>query len=151
MDLKWHMRFMDVAKLVSTWSKDPSTQIGAVIVDPVSKRILSTGYNGFPKGIEDTEERLNDKEEKHKYVVHAEMNAIYNATNIGVPLNDSYLYVWGLPVCSECAKGVIQAGISLVVVSSASLYLREKWRDSFTLSRTMFREANVEWMAIGNE
>jgi deoxycytidylate deaminase len=67
---KWHMRFMDMAKMVSTWSKDPSSQIGAVAIDD-QFRILATGYNGFPKGIADTEERLNDKDQKYPRIIHA--------------------------------------------------------------------------------
>jgi len=73
--LKWDNRFMTMAELISAWSKDPSSQIGAVIVND-ERRILATGYNGFPRGIKDTEERLNDRDEKYPRIVHAEMNAL---------------------------------------------------------------------------
>ena len=82
---KWPIRFMNMAKMVSTWSKDPSSKIGAVAVND-ERNILATGYNGFPKGIADTEERLNNKDEKYPRIVHAEMNALMNALYNGVSL-----------------------------------------------------------------
>ena len=75
---KWDYRFLKIAKEVGTWSKDPSTQVGAIAVN--DKRIIATGYNGFPKGIKDTDELLSDRQAKLKLMVHAEMNMIYNAT-----------------------------------------------------------------------
>ena len=75
---KWDRRFMDMAQLISTWSKDPSSQIGAVAVND-QRRVLATGYNGFPRGIADTEDRLNNKDEKYPRIIHAEMNALMNA------------------------------------------------------------------------
>jgi len=112
---KWDMRFMEMATMVAGWSKDPSSKIGAVAVND-ERRILATGYNGFPKGIEDTEERLNNRDEKYPRIVHEEMNAIMNALYAGVSLKDSTLYVYGLPVCPSCTKCVIQAGIRRLVV-----------------------------------
>ena len=138
---KWDMRFMNVAREISTWSKDPSKQIGAVAVNS-DRRILATGYNGFPKGIEDTPERYENRELKYSLVVHAEMNCIYNATFNGISLKDATLYVWGLPVCSDCAKGIIQVGINRIVMATSDV--PGKWSDSFEKSRTMFEEANVE-------
>ena len=138
---KWDMRFMNVAREISTWSKDPSKQIGAVAVNS-DRRILATGYNGFPKGIEDTPERYENRELKYSLVVHAEMNCIYNATFNGISLKDATLYVWGLPVCSDCAKGIIQVGINRIVMATGDV--PGKWSDSFEKSKTMFEEANVE-------
>lgn len=138
---KWDIRFLKIAKEISTWSKDPSSKIGAVIVNN-EKRILATGYNGFPVGIKDTDERLENREEKYKFVVHAEMNAIYNATYNGVSLNNSTLYVYGLPICSECAKGIIQVGVKRVVMPN--MQYSHKWLMSFSNSVKMFREAGVE-------
>lgn len=143
--MKWDKRFLNLAKEISTWSKDPSTKIGAVLVND-EKRILATGYNGFPKGIHDSEQRYHDRETKYKYVVHAEMNAIYNATYNGISLNDSTLYVWGLPVCSECAKGVIQVGIKRIVMPKADY--PDRWIESFRKSRELFTEAGLEWCFI---
>ena len=114
-DLKWDMRFLEQAQLISTWSKDPSSKIGAVIVND-ERRILATGYNGFPRGIDDSPERLNNRDEKYPRIIHAEMNALMNALYNGVSVNDSTLYVYGLPVCPACTKCVIQAGIKRVVI-----------------------------------
>lgn len=113
---KWDIRFMKIAREISTWSKDPSRKVGAVIVNN-DRRILATGYNGFPKGIADDEERLNDREKKYPRIVHAEMNALMNALYSGVSVRDATIYVYGLPVCPECTKSIIQSGIKRVVIS----------------------------------
>lgn len=139
----WDEKFMETAALVSTWSKDPSKKIGAVAVDD-NRRILSTGYNGFPRGIDDSPERYNDRETKYAYVVHAEMNAIYNATYNGVCLENSTLYVYGLPVCSECAKGIIQSGVKKVIMDCGG-DIPERWIESWNKTKGMFDEAGVEY------
>tara|TARA_X000000950_G_scaffold8415_2_gene9273 strand:- start:293 stop:745 length:453 start_codon:yes stop_codon:yes gene_type:complete len=141
MQEKWDKRFLRVAQEISTWSKDPSKQIGAVAVNS-DRRILATGYNGFPKGIEDRPERYIDRTIKYDLVVHAEMNCIYNATFNGISLKDSTLYVWGLPVCHDCAKGIIQVGINRIVMSADDI--PQKWLESFDKSQRMFTEADVE-------
>jgi dCMP deaminase len=133
---------MDLAEQVSTWSKDPNTKVGAVIVGSKGQ-ILTQGYNGFPRGIKDTTKRLNDRDTKLKFVVHAEMNAIFNATYSGVSLDGATLYVYGLPICSECAKGIIQVGIKKVVIVSKFIESRPHWTESWKLSAEMFREAGV--------
>ena len=140
---KWRNHYLQLAKHISTWSKDPSRKIGAVAVGSKGQ-ILAQGFNGFPRGIEDTEERLNNREEKYKYVVHAEMNAIFNACLNGTSLDGSTLFVYGLPVCSECAKGIIQVGIKHVV------FLVEEtippiWTESWERTRSMFEEAGVTY------
>ena len=140
MDSKWDKRFMRVAREISSWSKDPSKQIGAVAVNS-DRRILATGYNGFPKGIEDIPARYEDRTIKYDLVVHAEMNCIYNATFSGISLKDSTMYVWGLPVCHDCAKGIIQVGINRIVIGM--LDSPQKWLDSFEKSRRMFDEADI--------
>lgn len=139
---KWDKRFLSLAKEISQWSKDPSTKIGAVTIGP-NRRLLSTGYNGFPRGIVDTDERLTNRDLKYKYVVHGEMNCIYNATLNGVSLNDANLYVYGLPVCSECAKGIIQVGIKNVFMCFPGS-ISEKWKDSFDTSKKMFDECGIQ-------
>ena len=140
--LKWDLRFMDVARTVATWSKDPSSQIGAVAVND-ERRILATGYNGFPKGIEDTPERLEDRSQKYALIVHAEMNALMNALYSGVSLKGATLYVHGLPICPSCTKCIIQAGIRRVVISTPKTdkgNWQEIWEDQ---SLPTFREAGV--------
>jgi len=143
---KWDKRFLELARLVSTWSKDPSSKIGAVAVDPSNRNILSLGYNGFPRNIEDSEYRLTTRETKLQMVVHAEMNCIYNASFNGVCLRDSHLYVFGLPVCSDCAKGVVQVGVSRVVMPKQSI--PDSWTSSWERSSELFREAGVEYVFL---
>lgn len=143
--MKWDERYMSLAKEVSTWSKDPSSKIGAVAIGDKGQ-VLSQGYNGFPRGIEDTKTRYDNRETKYKYVVHAEMNVIYNATYNGVSLNGATLYVYGLPVCSDCAKGIIQVGIKKVVVPRMDI--PEVWKESWQRTTQMFNEAGVKWSMI---
>lgn len=144
---KWLNRYMGLAEQVSTWSKDPNTKVGAVIVGSKGQ-ILTQGYNGFPRRIKDTDKRLEDRDTKLKYVVHAEMNAIFNATYSGVSLDGSTLYVYGLPICSECAKGIIQVGIKKVVIQMESISIRPQWEESWLVSADMFREAGVQIIEI---
>jgi dCMP deaminase len=132
---------MELAKSVAGWSKDPSSQIGAVAVNEKGQ-ILTTGYNGFPRGIND-DDRLNDRPTKYKYIVHAEQNAIYNATYNGVSLYGATMYVAGLPCCSDCAKGIIQVGIKRVVMDGDPQ--NDRWKESVDLTLSMFDEAGIEW------
>ena len=136
---KWDVRWLEMAGIVSTWSKDPSTQIGAIAVK--DKRLVSTGYNGFPRGIQDYDDRWNNREEKYKYVVHAEMNCIYNANYHNQSLKGSTMYIVGLPVCHECAKGIIQAGVVRVVAEFKDAPL--KWARSTEITEKMFKEAGI--------
>ena len=141
---KWDARWLEMAGIVSTWSKDPSTQIGAIAVK--DKRLISTGYNGFPRGIQDLDDRWNNREEKYKYVVHAEMNCIYNANYHNQSLKGSTMYIVGLPVCHECAKGIIQAGVIRVVAEFKDAPL--KWARSTEITEKMFKEAGIVYDQI---
>lgn len=141
---KWDLRFLDLAKEIATWSKDPSSQIGAIAVGK-NRRILSTGYNGFPRGVEDSPSRYKNKETKYKFVVHAELNCVCNAGLNGVSLDGATLYVHGIPVCHECAKAVIQSGITNVIMRHKPL--DQKWIDSFGITKVLFNESYVEWFA----
>ena len=136
--ISWDEYFMSVALLASMRSKDPNTQVGACIVGD-DKRIISTGYNGFPRGCSDDEFPWNreGEETKYPYVVHAELNAILNAG--GRSLAGSTLYVALFP-CNECAKAIIQAGIKTVV------YLSDKYdgTPSVCASKRMLRAAGVK-------
>lgn len=138
---KWDLRFLDIAKQIASWSKDPSSKLGAVAVK--DRRIVATGYNGFPVGVYDSESRYNDRETKLKFVVHAEMNCIYNAAKNGVSLEDATLYIDGIACCSECAKGVIQSGVGRVVMRYKPM--KSGWAESFEITKQMFREAHVEF------
>lgn len=139
-DEKWKYRYINMAKEVATWSKDPSTKVGAVIIGNAGQTV-SQGYNGFPRGIDDCEEKYNDRPLKYKMVVHAEMNAIYNAIHNGASTVGSTMYVTGLPVCHECAKAIIQVGIKEVVIDTKP---KEHWEESCALSLEMFEEAGVK-------
>lgn len=140
-------RFLDLAKQIGSWSKDPSSKIGAILVGN-KNQIISQGYNGFPRLIEDSEHRLNNREEKYKYVIHAEMNAIYNAGFNGATTEGAVLYVSGLPICHECAKGVIQTGIKAVVMDKHPKDSPEKWKASGLLALEMFKEAGVKYTIV---
>lgn len=140
----WNNRFFDMAKLYASFSKDPSRKIGAVAIDPIKRVVLSSGYNGFPRGVADKFDRLNVREEKYKYVVHAEMNVIYNACHCGISLDGAELYVYGLPVCSECAKGIIQVGITKVHILTQK-EIPDTWKNSWDRTAEMFGEAGVRW------
>jgi dCMP deaminase len=140
----WTDKYIKLAKVISTWSKDPSTKIGCVVVG-ADGQILSQGFNGFPRGIKDSEERLNNRERKYELVVHGEMNAIYNASLNGVSLKDSTMYVYGLPTCNECAKGIIQVGIKKVVAMRPAKY-NSDWDKSNKNAAALFKEANVTYL-----
>ena len=139
----WDKRYLDIAIQIASWSKDPSKQCGAVCVGD-NGQILSQGYNGFPRGVLDSEERLNDRPTKYKFNVHAEQNAIYNATLNGSCLKGSTMYVYGLPVCNDCCKGIIQVGIKKVVMPAIKHEVSPKWNEAWMISETMFNEAGVE-------
>ncbi len=147
LDNKWNERYMAMAKEVASWSKDPNTKVGAVAVG-TKGQILSQGFNGFPRGILDLPERLNEREVKYQFVVHAEMNVIYNATYSGVSLDGAKLYVYGLPVCNECAKGIIQVGIKEVYVAQECIDLRPHWVESYQKTLSMFNEVGIKVFAI---
>lgn len=134
---KWNKRFIDLAKSIAQYSKDPNTKVGAVIVDD-DKRIVSMGYNGFPRRVLDLEDRLNNREEKLKYIVHAELNAILNAKR---DVDGMIIYVYPYFPCNECAKAIIQSGIKKVVTTGI---IDDKWKDSVAVSMKMFEEAGVE-------
>jgi len=142
---KWDRRFLELAKLVSTWSKDPSTQVGAVLVNDL-KQVVGLGYNGFPRGVEDTDERLNDRELKYPMVVHAEVNAIVQA---GHESRGSTLYVYPSfmlpPICADCAGVAIQAGVVGIVGYNPdeSDPRVQRWAGSIEIAKTMWEEAGL--------
>lgn len=140
MSEKWDRRFLELAKLVSTWSKDPSTQTGAVITTP-DNRVVSVGYNGFAKGVNDSEERYANRELKYKIIVHCERNAIIFAQR---SLQGCTLYTHPFMSCSTCASMVIQSGIKRCVAPNMPPHLWERWKDDCMLAMQIFVEAGVE-------
>jgi dCMP deaminase len=143
---KWDYDFLALARFwADLKSKDPSTKVGAVLVDS-DRRILAMGYNGFPRGIEDRADRLLDRETKLKLVAHAEANAILT---VRAPIPDFTTLYSTLMPCNECAKLIIQAGIWRVVAPHYNIPGKEKWLDLFDLSRDMFAEAGVQLELLG--
>ena len=109
----WDKRFLELAFLIADWSKDPSTKVGCIIVGE-DREIRSTGFNGFPRGIEDSDERYTNRDLKYPLICHAEENAIMHAARIGVSLKNCRAYVtW--PPCTRCTRSLIQAGVEEVI------------------------------------
>ena len=144
----WDNYFLEIADVVRRKSKDISTKCGAVIVGR-DKQIVSTGFNGFPRGIDETDPKRWTRPLKYQFVEHAERNAIYNAARFGIALDGCTLYLFGMgpptSPCIECAKAVIQSGI-VRVVGRAYKVVPETWVDDFAFAGTLLSEAGVEFM-----
>ena len=138
----WDSRWMALAQLVATWSKDRGRKVGAVIVGP-DKEVRSTGFNGIPRGVNDDVEERHDAEtgEKYLWVSHAERNAIYNAALLGVSTKNCTIYVPWYP-CIECAKAIVQAGIGKIVCFEPDL-ADSNWGRDFEKSLIILGEGNV--------
>jgi len=134
---KWDKRFLGLAEHVASWSKDPSTKAGAVIVDN-KRRVVSLGYNGLAQGVNDLPERLNNRELKYKMFVHCERNAIIFASQ---SLEGCTLYTWPFMSCAACAAMCIQAGIKRIVAPYSE---NPRWKEEFELASMQFKEAGVE-------
>jgi len=138
----WDVWFMKQAYLVAEKSKDPSTKIGSVIVK--DNHIISSGFNGFPIGVNDTQERYNDREAKYKFVVHSEANAVLSAARFGTATIGTTLYTQALP-CHDCAKCIIQGGIRNIVVHKKWPQMsHSNWVESMKISGIMLHESGVE-------
>jgi len=141
---KWDSRFMSLAFHVAAWSKDPSTKVGCVLVNP-KRQVVGMGYNGFPRGVLDGHDRYKDREQKYLMVQHAEANAILNAVQ---SLDDCVAYVTHHP-CANCAGLLIQSGVDQVITLRPKDGLAERFRDSFAASRDMMDEAGVSLRYFG--
>ncbi len=155
MSERWDRHFLRLALLHSEMSKDPRTRVGSVIVGP-DKEVRSAGFNGFPRGVADTNERLADKEMKLKLVVHAEMNAVLAAARVGVPLKGCTLYiaatddsklVWGGPPCTRCTVEVIQAGI-VEIVSYRQKPVASSWHADLAIAHSLIQEVGISYREI---
>ena len=147
---KWNNRYMDVARLIATWSKDTSTKVGCVVIGP-SGEIRSTGYNGFPRGVNESVPTRHERPAKYKYTEHAERNAIFNATLYGASFKDCVMYVT-FPPCPDCARGIIQSGIKELIYLDMPEDKSQKiagWRDDLQISFDMFDEAKVKYKSLG--
>ena len=138
---KWDKRFLEMVELVASWSKDPSTKVGAVIVDH-RQRVVSVGFNGLPRGIEDTEELLNDRAVKYEMIMHAEVNAILFSNR---PLEGCTLYATH-PPCPRCAAVICQSGISTVVTTEPSEDYLSRWKESCDISLSLYKGAGVRYL-----
>lgn len=146
---KWDRVFLSHALLWAKSSKDPNTQVGCVIAD--DKHVVrSQGFNGFPRGIADTAERLNDRDMKLRLTVHAERNAICSAAMVGVPLRGTTLYlaatddsgtIWGGSPCTMCSLEIIQSGVVEIVSYTAKAF--SKWRDDLEFAEALLQEAGI--------
>ena len=136
---KWDYRFMEMARLVASWSKDPSSQVGAVLTR--GKFVVSVGFNGFPQGVADSAERLENREIKYPTILHAEINAILSARQ---DVRGCSIYVTPYMPCPQCAAVVVQSGITRVVYTPSS---NEKWGKP-PLSTGQFAEAGVELVEL---
>lgn len=155
MSARWDQHFIGLALYHSRMSKDPKTRVGSVIVGP-DHEILSAGFNGFPRGIADTPERLNNQETKLQLVVHAEMNALLAAARTGIRLKGCTLYLcatddtgmtWGGPPCTRCTVEIIQVGISEIV----SLPIKptpSRWHADLAFARGLIEEAGILYREI---
>lgn len=141
----WDQYFSDIASLVATRSKDKSSQVGAVLVR--DRVILSTGYNGFPRGIDDSIPERNERPVKYSYTVHAEENAMLNAGREGIKVEGSTLYVTPFSPCVRCANAIIQCGVKEVVINQ--VVDNPRWADEFKLARALFDEVGVKVRVIG--
>jgi dCMP deaminase len=142
---KWDRRFLDLALLIASWSKDPSTQVGAIIVDGL-KRVKGVGFNGFARGIEDADHLLEDRNAKLDRMIHAEMNAVLNSP---ASLGGCTMYLT-IPPCNMCANFLIQTGITRIVWLTPSAELIQRWGESWTLTRRLLREANISMTEYAN-
>ena len=149
---RWDRKYLLLARYVAeNWSKDPSTKVGAVLVN-YEYGLEFIGYNGFAHGVEDTLSRISHRDTKYAMTVHAEVNAILKAGHFA---KNSTLYVWPsfaeLPICHDCAKFAIQAGVAEIVGvepdTSSELYAR--WRTSIEIAKTMLDEAGVTHRCCG--
>jgi len=136
---EWSQRFLVIASHVASWSKDPSTKVGAVAVR--DRRILATGFNGLPAGVTDSDTRLKDRETRLAMTIHAEQNCVAYAARAGICLAGSTIHVWPLFTCSNCAAILIQADVNRIVVPNFVEPIR--WSASFDRAREMFIEAGV--------
>lgn len=134
---KWHNWFLGLAEYVASASKDPSTKVGAVIIDK-ERRVVSLGYNGLPRGVVDNDERLTDRDLKYKLIVHAERNALLFARG---PVKGCTLYTWPMMPCATCCSMIIQAGITTVIAPVSD---NPRWQEDMRLSQQLFQEAGVE-------
>jgi len=141
--MEWIKYFLGIAEQVKLKSKDKSTQVGAVVVGP-NNEIRTTGYNSFPKGLNDDIPERQERPIKYYYFEHAERNAIYNAARVGTPIDGCTIYLTsGLP-CSDCARAIINSGIKTVYCYKTCPSNHNKWGESQGIALEMLKECGVD-------
>lgn len=135
--MSWDRRLVELAKHVAEWSKDPSTKVGAVIVNP-DRTIVSLGFNGFPRGVEDTGPRIESRESKLRCTIHAEENAILTANQ---SLKGCFIFSSHFPCCA-CSARIIQSGL-VKVCSARQTQYENRWQEDIAMGQKMMREAGV--------
>ena len=136
------IQYLSLARhMADTFSKDPTTKVSAIFLAPDSFEILTTGFNGFPRGVDETNPQRWTRPVKYTYVIHAEANGICNACRSGTPLKDAIAVVTLFP-CASCAKSLIQAGISTIVTMDPDLNC-PRWGADFKASLEMFQEVGM--------
>jgi len=143
---KWDLRFLELAKLVATWSRDPSTQVGAVIVRP-DKTICSVGFNGFPKKMLDAEYLYNNRDEKYGRIIHGEMNALLHTNE---KVTGYTLYTWPFLPCERCVVHMAQAGITTVVSYICPQEKEDRWAQSLFNTRLYCFEMGINLIEYDN-
>lgn len=140
-------QYMEIAYATSRFSKDESTQVGAVIIGPTNE-VRSLGYNGAPRGCRaDEDSRGITRPEKYFWYSHAELNAITNAARVGIPLDGSTIVVTH-PPCMDCARAIVQAGIKQVVAARPAAEFAERWIEHTRRVQTLFSECKVGYYEI---
>lgn len=139
---RWDQRFLDLASLVSSWSKDRTTSVGCVLVGD-RNNVIALGYNGFPRGIDDEVEERHERPAKYMWTEHAERNAVYNASRNGLSVNGATAYVTLFP-CMACSRAFVQSGVSRVVVEDKPDFNNEKWGPEWRSSLELLAEAGIQ-------
>lgn len=137
----WDKRFIELSKNIAVWSKDKSTKVGAIITTKEND-IVSTGYNGFPRGVDDDIEERYERPQKYLWTEHAERNAIYSAAKRGISLKGCTIYLPWFP-CADCSRAIIQSGIDEMVCTVPDLD-HPVWGEGFKVALEMFKECNVK-------
>lgn len=140
---KWDRRFLEVADLVASWSKDKNTKVGCIIVDPSNRAIVSVGYNGLPRGVDDGVDIRFARPAKYLWTEHAERNAVYNAAARGTSTRGCTMYMPWFP-CADCARAIVQSGIARLVCGTPDLESRPDWAESWRVALAVMQEAGVE-------
>ena len=143
----WNKRFIEIVRVVASWSKDRNRKVGAIIVDK-DNRIISTGYNGFVSGINDDVDARHDRPAKYLFTEHGERNALYSCTKRGIATDGCTMILEWYP-CADCARGIVQSGIKKVICLPPD-FSDDRWGVSFKASQEMFEESGIEVEYLNN-